>query len=202
MSRSGAPSIKLRGPWKIRWENFRNKQEEHKREIGVSEGKPGEGKMFDQTHTPAVGGEVLWVEAEIDGEPAKVIVDTGAGATMFGGHWLKRMRESGKMPARTRSEAASITGLNSDSHLTIEYTAQVVLTMGNTHVMMNTLVTPDLQYDMLLGNEILKDVELHTMTLGHQRYIYCKAEPGQPPTPTYVAAATTKGKPKHWLKKT
>src|SRR6185437_1929899 len=43
---------------------------------------------------------------------------------------------------------------------------------------------------------------------GNQRYIYferwnswVKADPGQPPTPVYVAAATTKGKPKPWLKK-
>src|SRR5689334_14871439 len=65
MSRSGVASINLRGPWKVRWENFLNKQRGHKREIGVEEGKPEEEKMFDHTHTPAVGGEVLWVEADM-----------------------------------------------------------------------------------------------------------------------------------------
>src|SRR6185437_2464565 len=113
-----------------------------------------------------------------------------------------------KMPQKTRSEATDITGLNSDSRLEIEYTAQVVVTMGKTHVILNTLVTPNLQYDMLIGNEVLKDVELHTMTVGTQRYIYferwnswVKAEPGQPPIPIYVAAARTKSKPNMWSKR-
>ena len=105
---------------------------------------------------PAISsGRNLVVEAVMDGLPVRIVLDTGAGASMVGRNFLNRIASKRKIEY-VEGPAVEIVGVASDRPLNIAGTYRADIDLGGKIVRTDLVASFDMEGDAILSMDTLK----------------------------------------------